>query len=244
MCLTCHQAPFNDTGAPIVLTPDGTMGTNYPLLPGGDFYYAQTDPGKGHNPGGTVIGSDGLLTQSPGGEFASAQESCISCHEPHGGSSANAYGLLRKKPAGWTGPDLLVEGKESHPGSDEGGSRPRYYSGFSAWCGACHSNPDNAGSGFHGATPTDPDVGNGADWFRHPSDKELGATIAGNYGTQYVVPYHVEKRSGSDSEVTAQDEVFCLSCHRGHAWKYAHATCWENVEVSGTGCSKCHRKGS
>jgi predicted CXXCH cytochrome family protein len=225
------------------------MGTDYPLLPGGDFYYAQTDPRKGHNPVGTALGSDNRLTQAPGGVFASAQESCISCHDPHGGSSANAYRLLRKKPAGWTGPDLLIEGKETHPGSDEGGPRnetsPRYYSGFSAWCGACHSNPDNAGSGFHGASLTDPDVGNGADWIRHPCDKALGETIAGNYGTPYLLPYHVEKVAGPDSEVTAQDEVFCLSCHRAHAWKYAHATHWDNTVASGpgTGCNKCHAKG-
>ena len=261
VCLLCHQGPLNDSGAPIVLTLDGTMGgANYPRLPGGDFYYSQTDQRNGHNPGGSVILSDTILTQSPGGTFAPADETCTSCHDPHGGSPANDYRLLKKIPAGWTGGELIVTGLEAHPGSDEGGEGgtapgqhtisniiPGYYSGFSAWCGSCHSNPDGAGSGFHGSTKSDADVsGDGVNWFRHPTDLELGDEIAGNYSStnDYDWEHPIEDVDASET-VDSTDEVFCLSCHRVHGTPYFNSTRWDGSEPAGAGvsCNKCHAKG-
>jgi len=252
LCLVCHGGDLNSTGAPIVLTVDGTMGgVNYPRLPGGDFYYPKNDSHNGHSPGGTVIGSDSILTQSPGGVFSSADEICTSCHDPHGGSPANDYRLLKLKPGDWTGADLEVTGLEAHPGSDEGSSGgsqpghsisntiPGYYSGFSAWCGACHGV-------FHGSELTDPDVGNNTDWLRHPTDRILDTEIAGNYSptSTYDWEYPIEDVN-SNEIVDSTDEVFCLSCHRAHGTPYSNSTRWYNdaPSGSGTGCSKCHAKG-
>lgn len=239
VCLICHQAPLNNSGAPIVLTPDGTMGTNYPSLASGDFYYSKTDAGKGHNPGGAVIGSDGVLTQSPGGGFAAADEICTDCHEPHGGGPANTYRLLKKKPGNWAGSDLLVTGEESHAGSDETETNaPEYHSGFSAWCAACHG-------GFHGSDLTDPDVGDNTSWIRHPNGRVLGNEIAGNYGASYDWQHPVEDVDANGT-VSSTDKVLCLSCHRVHGTPYRDSTRWDSTQPSGanTGCNKCHAKGS
>ncbi len=239
VCLICHQGPLNSnsTGAPRVLTDDGSMGTNYPSLSGGDFYYSKTDQRKGHNPGGSV-GTDSILTQSPGGTFTSADESCVSCHDPHGGSPANTYRLLKKKPAGWTGADLIVTGDEGHPGGDEEADPPAYNTGFGAWCGACHS-------GFHGSDVTDSDVGDGTDWIRHPVDAPLGTEIAGNYGATPAWLYPVQDVD-SNGSVSSTDQVFCLSCHRSHGTPYLSGTRWDSAQPSGAGagCNKCHAKGS
>ena len=110
LCLVCHQAPMNGTGAPIVMTLDGT---GYPSITGGDFYYSGDDQGRGHNPGGMAIGSD-TLTQSPGGEFDSLDESCISCHNPHRGDSDNNYRMLKTKPGDWTGDRKSTRLNSSH----------------------------------------------------------------------------------------------------------------------------------
>ena len=265
LCLVCHQAPLNSTGAPIVMTTDGSMGTSVPNLPGGDYYYSKNDDGMGHNPGGT-IGYDSMPIPPGdgrgGGAFSSADESCVSCHEPHGGSPANSYRLLRKRPKGWTGPDIIVvAGYESHPGSDEGtpvttkAPGPKYFyppngstSGFAYWCGACHSNPDNSvdGTGFHGSAKNDSDVGDDLDWVRHPSDRALGSVMASNYtaASSYDWQYPVSVVD-VDGTVDSDSQVFCLSCHRAHATEHANSTRWDNGNPSGygMGCNKCHDKG-
>jgi len=267
LCLVCHMAPMNGTGAPIVMTLDGT---GYPNISGGDFYYSATSsgsssPAKGHNPyydaGGdtssAVISVDGALGLTPPGGTILSEFTCISCHDPHSGtateasseSPASAYRQLLRKPGDGTGSDIIVTGVESHPGSDEGGqfkgntNLPRYYSNFSIWCGACHSNPDDEGTGFHGSVVTDPDVGDDIDWLRHPSDHDLD-TLASNYTSTYDWRYPVED-TDQDEAVGSTDEVFCLSCHRVHGTPYNNITRWDNTQPSGagTGCNKCHAKG-
>ncbi len=245
LCLVCHAAPANGTGAPIVMT---TNGTGYPSTSGGDFYHSGDDQGSGHNPGGMAIGTDSTLTESPGGGFDSLDETCLSCHDPHRGDSANSYRMLKTKPGDWTGSDLLVSGMPAHPGTDEGSgsgsNRPTYYSGFSAWCGACHSSPDGTGTGFHGSDKSDPDVGNGDDWLRHPSDLALGSSMVGDYGNDFNWLYPVQDVN-LNGALDAGDEVFCLSCHRSHATPYNNSTRWDSAQPSGagTGCNKCHAKG-
>jgi len=241
LCLVCHAGELNSTGAPIVLAPDeASMGTTHPLLPGGDFFYTQgaAEKSNGHDPGGTIIGVDNTFTNSPGGTFLSANETCISCHDPHGGSPANDYRLLKLKPGDWTGADLIVVGVEGHPGTDEEGNPPGYGSGFAVWCGACHGD-------FHNPTT-------GGSWLKHPTDTALGfggnITVPANYGATYQWTHPVEWPGGTFDNLTA--EVFCLSCHRAHATAYSNSTRWDNTEPSGVdgdgdgaGCNKCHEKG-
>jgi hypothetical protein len=130
--------------------------------------------------------------------------------------------------------------------------------GFGQWCAACHSNPDDAvaGTGFHGAALTDPDVGDGTNWIRHPTAKLLTEDMATNYGEGLgaydpTVPLEVTAASGLtgidstgltlvDLDTTSQ--VGCLSCHKAHASDYADIARWDMGAASGAGdnCNKCH----
>ena len=128
--------------------------------------------------------------------------------------------------------------------------------GFGQWCGACHSNPDDGGTGFHGSAKTDTDVGTGAttgDWIRHPTAKKLLAEMATNYGTVYdpTVPLEVTAASAltstNSSAITLLDlantsQASCLSCHKAHASANTDATRWNMSLPSGVNakCNKCH----
>ena len=124
--------------------------------------------------------------------------------------------------------------------------------GFGQWCGACHSNPDDAGTGFHGAVVGDDDVGNGTDWIRHPTATILNADLAGNYGLTYnpAIPLEVTDAAELDAkdDVAMADpyasyaQVSCLSCHKAHASAFADATRWDMAGPSGVddNCNKCH----
>lgn len=90
ICLNCH-AGLGGSNSPSVFSPDGSA-----LTPGGDFYWLSKNfswlegdsPGDSH--GHNIVAmdfnlfSDAVLTQAPGGTFASAQLGCTSCHDPHG----------------------------------------------------------------------------------------------------------------------------------------------------------------
>lgn len=107
MCLSCHKEGQNtsataalpsvaNTGwtAPIVMTLTGTAPGGV-SMPGGDFYYSNLDPKKGHNPAYSNHEVDGtpssvfmaadptLLDNPPGGTLAIAEWSCHSCHGMH-----------------------------------------------------------------------------------------------------------------------------------------------------------------
>ena len=253
------------------MTLDGQTGetAGYPKVPGGDFFHPASigSEDKGHNPYGEPgnislnIRRDPELGLTPPGGIALDEFTCISCHDPHAGtatdpgseSPASAYRQLLRKPGAGTGPDIIVIGIEAHPGSDEGKTAdkgdinaPMYHSGFSTWCGTCHS-PDNQvpGAGFHGSSKGDPDVGDGFNWVRHPTDFGLGSAIASNYGAEYDWRYPVED-TNQNGTVELTDEVFCLSCHRAHGTPYSDSTRGDTSQPSGvgTGCNKCHAAGS
>jgi len=161
---------------------------------------------------------------------------CDACHDVHGGFP---------KPTFHTADKLIcarchtMHYVENHVGEDEQETNaPKYYSGFSAWCAACHG-------GFHGSEVTDPDVGDNTHWTRHPTDRSLGVEIADNYGSSYDWRYPIEDID-ANGVVGATDEIFCLSCHRSHGTPYLNSTRGDTMQPSGagTGCNKCHAKGS
>ena len=119
MCLSCHKQGYNtsatadlagvtDSGwvAPIVMTNDGNVPAGT-AMPGGDFYFANLDPKKGHNPsfskgavGGTatskLIKADTILGSTPpGGSITDGEWSCHSCHGMHSRFS-DSYGAYRQ----------------------------------------------------------------------------------------------------------------------------------------------------
>lgn len=115
-CLLCHQG-MNDIGPTTyhVSTPTAEAPVGLPpkqLTPGGDFGWLkkeylwtpafgspfQTSLGDSH--GHNVVASDfGYMEDArnitaPGGDYASASLSCISCHDPHGKYRRNTDGSI------------------------------------------------------------------------------------------------------------------------------------------------------
>ncbi|MBC8229482.1 hypothetical protein H8E77_08045, partial [bacterium] len=163
-CLACHE--FDDQA------PD-VYGSS-PELPGGDYEYSVNDYTTGHNP---IGGGDPVLGLTPPGGTTLENWSCNSCHDTYGGFE---YRLLRKDP-GHLGNDLdgvIIATNEDESeiwdGSanvDQSSSNHNVYRtdiigdkevGFGRWCAACHPY-------FHGGDRSDPEVGDGSDWIRHPT---------------------------------------------------------------------------
>lgn len=141
LCLGCHVEGHNTAQtsslyeiapgnweAPIVMTQEGSSASELGIaMPAGDFYWANIDPGKGHNPALTggrsamQLKSDNDLKSSPpGGHLISGNWSCISCHGSHGKFSddISAWRQLKRKINGHvvTG-DVSLYGVELTAGS-------------------------------------------------------------------------------------------------------------------------------
>ena len=117
-----------------------------------------------------------------------------------------------------------------------------YKGGFSNWCSSCHPN-------FHGADIADTDVGDGADFVRHPTRTALGSnnTKYGSYDYQYPLIKVGGNWTNTDQgsgNVATTDEVMCLSCHKAHATNNPDALRWDPSQASALSqCNKCHKFG-
>jgi formate-dependent nitrite reductase cytochrome c552 subunit len=258
LCLYCHTGGTY-TGAPDV----GGSGINpaagtFDDLDTGDAA-GTPNAGNGHNLG---EGDSGSITPA-GGTAITVGFDCASCHDPHGtdaglNEAANGiaeYRNLKLNPVGATGtaPTTIAAGPAETSTSGFTGNawdidnnfygRSTSVSHISQWCGTCHVD-------FYGTAKTN----SSSPYIRHPTDNDLGGTIASNFNTVatgVLVP--VEAISGSDNtEPTgpvdgggAQDGVFCLSCHKPHASANADTLRWAYASVgqgSGSGCQRCHNK--
>ena len=263
LCLSCHDDAD--------VAPD-VFGAGVET-PGGDFGQsgATADRAKGHNPGGTSgnestnIKIDTDLGLTPPGGTALAEWTCISCHDGHGDTDrAFTFRNLLKNPGGLLADALdstvfvAADGEESDIWDGSGANvaqSPTNHNvyrtgttigkevGFGTWCATCH------GDFHHGAEPNAPeDVA----WTHHPTAMALPNEYIANYGTtsSYLYPLETSNSSaGTTAEWTlaqGKEGVTCLSCHRAHASDYANATRWDNGAASGvgTGCNKCHAKGT
>lgn len=275
LCLSCHDtAGANATFAWNGSVPPKVKGTVANELPAGNFSYSYADGHKGHNP--DEGDTEPTLIVAPGGTYPKTSLMCTSCHGPHGATSGVTPGYsfeyrnLKTKPGGITTALTLNEvgsldaneATLTTPGSaaDQNavidGSNHNVYKGeFGKWCGSCHSNPDNAGTGFHGGEKTDLDVsGDGLKWYRHPTNTNLGSKHATNYGSTTSFAYPIITTSATAattaewSLVASESKVFCLSCHQAHATNNPNALRWDPSSGSGgvTGpggrqkCGKCH----
>lgn len=279
-CLLCHSAGAWAVIGPSVFAPTPELGA-------GDFAYLLEDelndavtavgPSRGgeragHNvvaPGSGLV-PDPRSPTAPGGTFPSAALGCTSCHDPHGNA---AFRMLH-------GVGLVQEGIGSfiHPAPDgegidasvtnwpEGrGAHTAYRSGWSDWCGNCHTDVHGPGAAFE-----------------HPIDAPLGAAIAARYnayeGDAALVPgdpatSYVPQVPFADPSVTAHStmgptassRVDCMSCHRAHAssapasgrWDFRVPTMGDDGVASGSLalpnpfgdpgqrqlCVKCHDTG-
>lgn len=245
-CLDCHGhsgASYGVLSADPLAPDQGAAGHG-----GGDFVFLLEDnlndghagasspiPGDaaGHNLNapGHGLSSDptpGMGT-SPGGTFPSSQLACSSCHDPHGnagfrmlyttGAVVSGVTFTNAQP---TADSLAVFGP-----AEDATHHTAFKSGMSGWCGNCHG-------AFHNTVGTN----------KHPTNQNLGATIATKYGlyngtddtaggapaTSYLpeVPFEdPANTTTSTAGPSGTSVVACITCHRAHASSAPNAGRWD-----------------
>ena len=115
-----------------------------------------------------------------------------------------------------------------------------YKGGFSNWCSGCHPN-------FHGADVTDPDVGNGTEFVRHPTNTDISglhASVASGQAYDYTYPLVQVAGTWTNTgggTLASSDKIMCLSCHKAHATANPDSLRWDPSQASATSqCNKCH----
>lgn len=226
LCVYCHDGSV--PGAPDVIAP-----VTYSADPAGGFF-----PETWATPSGTAhaLGTEEPVLP-PGGAQAMVL-TCITCHDPHGTAS---YRILRTDPAGTGSATLAVSAKQK--AKSDGTNLAQVYgsanvvdkAGLSAWCGACHGN-------FHGRASGE--EGTASPWLRHPQDQALSSSTHVDY-THWLgtVENRVRVQSPSDDDIpSADDQVFCLSCHKAHGSRNRAALVFADASRLGSTCEQCHNK--
>lgn len=241
MCLACHD---NQPGIPDVLGVDVNNPTERydgSERAAGQFSDTNSDNWKGHN-------LPGQGTQGPG--------ECTACHDPHGN---NNYRNLRALDGSQDGPvafvDPMATGLDRYKRSNIGYAKNI----GDKLCVRCHE---------FGASSNTVATGGVGRFHRHPSsDQTMIITIAdagGRDGGQHWVngigsgfnvegvpvprvPFAVNSATNfkTATTVTADNEVFCLSCHKAHGSVHSFGMIWpygsgSDGLVSSSGCNQCH----
>lgn len=126
-------------------------------------------------------------------------------------------------------------------------------------CAQCHGyfhSSDNVGAG--GTATGGIDDGTWGNWVRHPTDYDMGNTLAGSEYKSYnsdgstysvIAPVASADVSAVISAVTFNDDtiVSCVSCHRAHGTDWADLLRWEYATMDAgqtptpnEGCFICH----
>jgi predicted CXXCH cytochrome family protein len=225
-CLSCHQNS-GDTGPSSyhVSTIDSKLGAGLAPLqrgPGGDFGWIKKDynwsattPELGETHGHNIVAgdfsylADTTNTTAPGGTFVSANLTCTSCHDPHGGVRRKSDGNYATGRTMGTASDVII-GSGSYDNSPipaAGESVGAYrllrglgdnsqgvtFSGVAIAVAPATYNRTEAATqtrvayGAQGANTwgnwcatCHPDMHSDAKYV-HPIDETLGSTVAGNY---------------------------------------------------------------
>jgi hypothetical protein len=173
---------------------------------------------------------------------------CTSCHDPHGGRN---YRLLQQRmhpspmqqedPPGY----VLVTSNEvggynpNLPGYVPNYVDPKYKLGLGDWCTGCHFTYHQSDSGAELFNAED---GNGrVRRYRHAMNATLGTLTT-------ALP--LEDLSGNGS--SADDQLFCLSCHFAHGSNVSTTGLAANVAPTNDSallrldnrgvCEECHKK--
>ncbi|HEX4817700.1 MAG TPA: cytochrome c3 family protein [Nonomuraea sp.] len=224
LCIHCHDG--SRTGAPDVIAP-----IEYTPDPAGGAFPAtwSTASGTAHLLAGDPV--------TPPGGTQPMTVTCTSCHDPHAGPG---FRNLKLDPGG-TGASLPVIASQRMASNGTNAAQvyasgnPIYRSGMSAWCGACHTQ-------FHGRS-TDAE-GTASPWLRHPQDTALSQARHVDY-TYWLGPVENRMRvqSPTDDDIpSADDQVFCLSCHRAHGSTNRAALIFADGSTRGSTCAQCHDK--
>jgi predicted CXXCH cytochrome family protein len=247
---------------------------------GTSYEYGET---HGHNIVAATYGytADSRRATSPGGTFPANELGCTSCHDPHGkrrrlstgniastgapiidhgsysndpvpvaGEAVGVYRLLRGtaygSDANFTGNPAAVTPSSYNRTEATTQTRVVYgsyeaagsgYVKWGTWCATCHGDMHSGGGNYV-----------------HPTDQNLGATIADIYGdyvktgdmtgdgTQAYLTLVPFMNNGGDFATLAAlastdnstlggpastDQVSCLSCHRAHASGWPNMLRWD-----------------
>jgi len=255
LCLSCHD---NKSGIPDVVTDDVNGLTERAA---GYFGMPDTNNYKGHK-----IGTDPgyLCTRCHWGGMADGSVTCVDCHNPHGNGY---YRNLQWASDPGGEPEIRAyinpgaSGLQRYEGDNIRYPAPAVgdnsFREVTNICIDCHHTfMDDSGAYY-----TKP--GGMAHWGRHPgTNTEWGAYRPINASGANTDPAHWVAGTGNgfdiprlkfivsgaanyaDAGVVAQNnEVFCLSCHKGHGSDNAFSLRWDYGSGSATaksGCLQCH----
>jgi predicted CXXCH cytochrome family protein len=225
LCVHCHDGSM--PGAPDVIAP-----VSYLADPAGGAF-----PTNWSAVSGTAHVLAGEPLTPPGGTQPMTL-TCLSCHDPHGGPG---FRNLRTQPGGPESPAVTVTATQrvtpdgTNPAEAYAADNVTYRSGLAAWCGGCHGD-------LHGRS--NQEEGAGRPWLRHPQDQTLSTSVHVDY-TYWLgeVPNRIRVQSPSDDAVpSADDQVFCLSCHKAHGSPNRAALIFADGSRASSTCAQCHNE--
>ncbi len=254
LCLSCHDG---QTFAPDVVTSDVNGLTQRSA---GFFGELGVPTYKGHNlssnPGGKPGSSELCNRCHFVGSMATASVQCIDCHNYHGNSSyrnlwwASAPGseppLLAAIAPGATGLARYERGNVGYPAPSAGG-----WAEVTNMCVDCHHTffapwYTQSTSPYH----RHPGVNSESGGF-YPINRTGAHTDADNWlagGAGFGVPRLPFVVVGatdfaSATTVAANNQVFCLTCHKAHGSENPFGLRWDYGSRTATGldgCQQCH----
>lgn len=190
----------------------------------------------------------GLPTYPGRGQNIAMPLTCTSCHDPHGGRN---YRLLQQRMHPWPTQQedppgyILVTSNEAGgynpnlPGYIPNYVDPKYQLGLGDWCTGCHYTYHQSDSGTELFNAED---GSGlVRRYRHGMNVQLGTLTT-------TLP--LEDPSGDGS--SADDQLFCLSCHFAHGTNASAIGLAANIAPTNDSallrmdnrgvCEECHKK--
>jgi len=234
-----------------------TADNELPQSPGGTFSSTNLGCNSCHDPHGKYrrVGNDTTYTIGPTGGPIIGSGSYATSLVPATGQAVGVYRLLAGKGYGQNNNTLLIDFPgvpiavaPSQYNQSEATNQVRVAYGYSGtgngktnwgeWCGTCHGQMHSLNTGT----------------YTHPTETNLGSTIAALYGTYVssgvmtgsaassylsLVPFientdNIATLKGHASNLNASlggpgttDKVSCLSCHRAHASGFPEMLRWQ-----------------